>query len=245
METGLNGRTVLVTGAASGIGLACVRSFAAEGARVVCADINRPGAEAAAAEVGGVAAVADVTVAANAAALAATAIERTGQLDVLVTSHGVFSDTPLLEIGTEEWDRLHAVNLRGTFLMAQAALTVMVPRERGRIVTIASLAGQLGGLHAGAAYASSKAGVQALTKSLARIAGPHGITVNCVNPGFIETPMTENWPAEASAEVVKSTSLGRIGTAGDVAAAVVWLASDAASFVHGAHLDVNGGLHMD
>ncbi len=245
METGLAGRTVLVTGAASGIGHACVRLFAAEGARVVCSDVNREGTEAAAAESGGIASVADVTVAAEAAALVAAAVEQTGQLDVLVTSHGTFSDTPLSQITPEEWDRLHAVNLRGTFLVAQAALTAMLPRRAGRIVTIASLAGQVGGLHAGAAYSASKAGVQALTKSLARVGGPHGITVNCVNPGFIDTPMVAVYPAEVSAAVIAGTSLGRIGTPEEVAAVVVWLASDAASFVHGTHVDVNGGLHMD
>jgi 3-oxoacyl-[acyl-carrier protein] reductase len=121
----------------------------------------------------------------------------------------------------------------------------MVPRGSGSIVLIASLAGQIGGLHAGASYAASKAGVQALAKSLARQVGPLGIRVNCVNPGFIDTPMTESWPEDVRAGVIAGTPLGRIGTPEDVAAAVAWLASDAGSFVHGAHLDVNGGLHME
>jgi len=168
-----------------------------------------------------------------------------GGLDVLVTCAGIFHATPFGEITPDEWDRIVAVNLRGTFLACQAAVRAMLPRQSGRIVTIASLAGQTGGLAAGAAYSASKAGVVALTKSVARFAGPHGITANCVNPGVIDTPMTAGWPPEKRDPTVAATPLGRMGTASEVAAIVVVLASDAAGFVNGAHVDVNGGLLMD
>src|SRR5439155_13207550 len=141
--------------------------------------------------------------------------------------------TPLDRLEPEEWDRIQAVNLRGVFLAAQAALEVMIRRRSGRIVTIASLSGQNGGIAAGASYAASKAGVVALTKSIARFAGPHGITANCVNPGIIDTPLTAAWPAEVRERTVAQTPLGRMGQPEEVAAIVVMLASDAASFVHG------------
>jgi 3-oxoacyl-[acyl-carrier protein] reductase len=172
------------------------------------------------------------------------AVRLAGALDVLVTSAGVFHETPFDRIAPDEWDRIQAVNVRGVFLVAQAALAVMIPRRRGRIVTIGSLAGQVGGLVAGAGYAASKGGVIALTKSIARFAGPHGITANCVNPGIIDTPLTATWPEEVRERTVAATSLGRIGRPEEVAAIVVVLASDVASFVHGAQVDVNGGLHM-
>ena len=121
----------------------------------------------------------------------------------------------------------------------------MMQQRSGRIVTIASLAGQAGGLAASASYASSKAGVVALTKSIARFGSSHGISANCVNPGIIETPMTAAWPVEMRERTVGATPLGRMGTAEEVAAIVCVLASDAASFVQGAHIDVNGGLLMD
>jgi 3-oxoacyl-[acyl-carrier protein] reductase len=120
----------------------------------------------------------------------------------------------------------------------------MVPQRSGRIVTVASLAGQTGGLAAGASYAASKAGVVALTKSIARYAGPFGITANSVNPGVIETPMLAGWNEEAIAGAQAATPLRRLGTPQEVAATIVWLASDGAAFVHGAHVDVNGGLYM-
>ncbi len=245
MDTGLEGKTALVTGAASGIGLACCRALAAEGARLICADLDAEGAAVAAREAGGGWVAADVTKPDDARRAVSEAVLHTGRLDVLVTSHGLFHATPIPEIDPEEWDRIQAVNLRSTFLVAQAVLAEMIPRRSGRIVTIASLAGQVGGLQAGAAYASAKAGVMALTKSLARFAGPHGITVNCVNPGLIDTPMTAGWPADVLERLIARTPLGRIGTAEEVAAVVVMLASSGVSFVHGAHVDVNGGLHMD
>jgi 3-oxoacyl-[acyl-carrier protein] reductase len=247
MDTGLRGKVALVTGAASGIGLASSRALAREGARVALADLDADAADAAAAEIGGecTAVGVDVTADDSVAAMVDATVGRLGGLDVLVTCAGIFHATPFDRIAPDEWDRIQAVNLRGTFLSCQAALRVMLPQGSGRIVTIASLAGQLGGLAAGASYAASKAGVVALTKSVARFAGPHGIIANCVNPGVIDTPMTESWPAEVRERTVSSTPLGRPGLPEEVAAVVVVLASDAASFVNGAHVDVNGGLHMD
>ena len=119
-----------------------------------------------------------------------------------------------------------------------------MPQRSGRIVALASLASQTGGLAASAAYAASKGGVVTLTKSLARYAGPHNVTANCVNPGIIDSPMMA-WSAEDIARLTASTPLGRLGTTDEVAAAVVFLASDAASFITGVHIDINGGILMD
>jgi 3-oxoacyl-[acyl-carrier protein] reductase len=247
VDTGLSGKTAIVTGGASGIGLSCARALAHEGARVIVADIDAEGASRAAVELGEEHAGlrVDVTSPDECRRLVELALETTGSVDALVTCAGVFQATPFDEITAEEWDRIQAVNLKGTFLPCQAVLRVMIPRRRGRIVTIASLGGQTGGLAAGAAYVASKAGVVALTKSIARFAGPHGVIVNTVNPGVIDTPMTAAWPAETRERVIAATPLARTGTAEEVAAIVCVLASEAAGFVHGAHIDVNGGLLMD
>lgn len=234
-----------MTGAASGIGLACARALAGEGARLVLGDLDGEAVRATAREVGAVGLTVDVTERAEADRLVNEARVRFERLDVLVTCAGIFHATPFDEIEPEEWDRIQAVNLRGTFLVCQAALKVMLPQRSGRIVTIGSLAAQSGGLAAGAAYAASKGGVAALTKSIARFAGPHGITANCVNPGIIDTPMIAGWPADVRERTVAGTLLGRAGRAEEVAAVVVMLASEAASYVQGTHVDVNGGLLMD
>ena len=247
MDYGLAGKTAIVTGAAGGIGLACCRALVGEGASVVVADLDGAVAKTRASELGSacLGIGADVASAGDAELLVDAAVSTFGRLDVLVTCAGVFHATPIDEISAAEWDSVQAVNLKGTFLVAQAALGVMIPRGSGRIVTVASLAGQTGGIGAGASYAASKAGVAALTKSIARFAGPHGINANCVNPGLIETPMLDGWPQEALERTVTATPLGRMGTPEEVADTVVWLASDRASFVHGAHVDVNGGLYTN
>ena len=246
MDTGLKGKTVLVTGATGGIGAACCRAFAGEHANVVVADLDRMATDSLARELGGgsVGTALDVTDPQSVTAAVELATATFGALDVLVSCAGIFHATPLDEISVDEWDRIQAVNLRGTFLVAQAAVRVMIPRRTGRVITVASLAGQTGGLAAGASYAASKAGVVALTKSIARYAGPHGVTANSVNPGVIETSMLDGWAPEAVGTVVDATPLRRVGTPDEVASTVVWLASDGASFVHGAHVDVNGGLYM-
>lgn len=247
MDSGLAGKVAIVTGAAGGIGLACCRALVGEGASVVVADLDGAAAAARAGDLGAtcVGVGVDVSNAEDAQRLVDAAVSTFGRLDVLVTCAGVFHATPIDEISAAEWDSVQAVNLKGTFLVAQAALEVMISQGSGRIVTVASLAGQTGGIGAGASYAASKAGVVALTKSIARFAGPHGITANCVNPGLIETPMLAGWPQEALERTVAATPLGRLGTPEEVADTVVWLASDRASFVHGAHVDVNGGLYTN
>jgi 3-oxoacyl-[acyl-carrier protein] reductase len=167
-----------------------------------------------------------------------------GGVDVLVNAAGIFQSGPIDDLTAGDWDRMMAVNLKGVFLCSQAALRHMKARRTGAIVSIASLAGQVGGIHAGAHYATSKAGVISLTKSLAKNAGPFGIRVNCVNPGVIETAMTRDWPDAVRAGIVASTPLGRVGQAVEVARVIVFLSSEAASFIHGAHIDINGGVHM-
>jgi 3-oxoacyl-[acyl-carrier protein] reductase len=250
MEQALRGRAVLITGGGGGIGRACALLFAAEGANLAISDLRLEAAQAVAAEVepAGVRALplrTDVTDPADVARTFDQAAAALGGVDVLVNGAGIFQSKPIDDMSADEWDRVLDVNLKGTFLCSQAALRHMKPRGHGAIVSIASLAGQVGGLHAGANYASSKAGVSALTKSLAKNAGPSGVRVNCVNPGPIETAMTEDWPPDILAGLAASTPLGRLGRADEVARLIVFLASDAASFVHGAHVDINGGLYMD
>lgn len=241
---GLAGRCAVVTGAASGIGAECARALAAQGASVVLADLPGEALERSAAGLG-TAVATDVTDPEDCRRLVLEAVARHDSVDVLVTSAGVFSGEALDKLSLAEWDRVLAVNLTGTMLSVQAALPVMIEQRRGRVVTIASLAAQTGGLAAGPAYAASKGGVVALTKSIARYAGPHGITANAVNPGVIETPLIADWPAETRQRTLSATALGRVGTPAEVAATVCWLASDEASYVTGAHVDVNGGLLMD
>ncbi|MDX6540274.1 MAG: 3-oxoacyl-[acyl-carrier protein] reductase [Gaiellales bacterium] len=248
MDTGLEGKVAIVTGGSGGIGLASARALAAEGARIVLGDLDAEAVAGAASELGSgiaTAIVADVAQPDGAQTLVDTALERFGRLDVLVASAGIYRATRLDAITAEEWDLVLAVNLRGVFLTAQAALRVFAPQRSGRIIALGSVAGQVGGLAASAAYASSKGGVIALTKSLARYSGPYGVTANCVNPGIIDSPMTAGWPPDDLARLRAAAPLGRSGTVAEVAAVVAFLASDAASFVHGAHIDVNGGLLMD
>jgi 3-oxoacyl-[acyl-carrier protein] reductase len=245
VNLGLEGRVALVTGAAGGLGPAVCRLLAAEGARVVASDLDGDRIEAAgAAEVAALVVTADVTRGEEAERLVAETVAALGGLDILVAAAGVYQGTPVEAIAEDEWDRLQEVNVKGTFLTARAAIAVMKEAGRGSVVTLASIAGQVGGIQSGAGYATSKAAVLGLTKALARHAGPHGIRVNAVSPGYIEAGMSLGMQEADRLRTVEATPLRRAGTAEEVAAAVVWLASDGASFVTGSHLDVNGGLFM-
>ena len=245
MKLGLDGKVVLVTGAAGGLGVVLCKAFLDEGARVVLADVDSVRVEAATAAVpGGAAAVVDVTDPEDVLRLVDATVATHGAVDVLVAAAGLYQATSVEDVDARAWDSLHEVNVKGTFLAAQAVLRVMTPRRTGSIVTLGSISGQVGGVQSGVAYATSKAGVIGLTKALARYAGPLGVRVNCVNPGYIEAGMSLGMTAADRERTIAATPLGRAGTAEDVAAAVVWLASDAAAFVTGAQLDVNGGLLM-
>lgn len=163
----------------------------------------------------------------------------------MINTAGVFSSVPLLEMTVAQWERTLQVNLSGVFIACREALRAMMPRHKGAIVNVASLAGQVGGLVAGADYVSSKAGLIGFSKSLARIAGPHGVRVNVVNPGIIQTPMTAGWSQETLAGLKSQTPLGRLAGPEEVGQVVTLLCSEAMSFVHGTHIDINGGLYLD
>jgi 3-oxoacyl-[acyl-carrier protein] reductase len=245
VNLGLAGKVVLVTGAAGGLGLALCKAFAEEGARVVLADVEADRIHAAATEVpGATAEVVDVTAAGDVRRLVDATVAAHGAIDVLVPAAGLYQATAVDDVDAQAWDELHAVNVKGTFLCAQAVLRVMTPRQSGSIVILGSISGQVGGVQSGVAYATSKAAVIGLTKALARYAGGFGVRVNCVNPGYIQVGMSLGMTATDRERTIAATPLGRSGTAEEVAMAVVWLASDAASFVTGAQLDVNGGLLM-
>ncbi len=245
----LNGKVCVVTGGSRGIGRASAEALASRGAHVV---VGYAGNEAAAREVaercaalGGKAEILklDVSRSGEAEAAIAETAKRLGRLDVLVASAGISIDALLLRLKDDDFDRVLAVNLKGAVACARGALKSMMRARAGRIIFLSSVVGEMG--NAGqTAYAASKAALLGVTKSLAREYASRGITVNAVTPGFIETDMTRDLPEEAKSAMLGAVPLGRAGTAADVARAVVFLASDEASYITGLALRVNGGMYM-
>jgi 3-oxoacyl-[acyl-carrier protein] reductase len=242
LETGLSERVCLVTGAAKGIGRACADILAGEGAALALCDNDQEALDAV--ELDGLRVVADVSRRDEVDRLLGEVRERFGRLDVLLHCAGIYRVTQLPDVTDEEWEQVIAVNLRSSFLLTQGAVELMRDHGDGRIVLFGSFAARTGGLRAGVPYAASKAGVEGVTRHVAAYAGPLGIRVNCVHPGFTETPMTTILSEEARSEAVARTPLRRGSQPSEQAAMAVVLASDLASFVHGATLDVNGGMYM-
>jgi len=240
----------LVTGAAGGIGSATCRRLASEGAAVAATDLQESLVAPLVAQLRDMGARAmalslDVRDPASAQSVVQRVVAELGSLDILVNNAGIFAQTPIRDIDPDRWDRLLAVNLRGVLVCSQAAVAAMAAGGRGgAIVNLGSLAGQVGGIVAGADYAASKAGVVAFTKSLAKQAAEFGVRVNVVNPGVIDTAMPAQFPPAERERMIASTPLRRMGRAEEVASVIAFLASDDASFVTGAGVDINGGLHM-
>ncbi|MCL1999796.1 MAG: glucose 1-dehydrogenase [Planctomycetes bacterium] len=241
------GKSAVVTGGAQGLGLAIASELATRGCEVALADINAGKAESSAALLTSegkkaYAIAGDVSTRSGCAALVAGALGKLGKIDILVNNAGVLHTESIKSTTEEEWDRVLAVNLKGVFFMSQAALPHLRKSPAPRIVNISSLAGRMGGYKTGLAYSASKGAVISLTMGMARQLAPDRITVNCISPGTAETEMIKGWSYEAIQSLREKIPLGRLGRGTDVAAAVAFLASEAAEFVTGVCLDVNGGM---
>lgn len=237
-------RNVVITGASRGIGAACAGAFSKNGDRVfIIYEKNDAAAKKIAEETGGIPIKADVSDSAAAAAAVEYIHGSFGKIDVLVNNAGIAQIKVFGDITEQDWDKMFAVNTKGTFLMTKAVLPDMINKKHGKIINISSVWGQTGGsceVH----YSASKAAVIGFTKALAKELGPSGICVNCIAPGFIDTEMNAELDSEAVEAVCEEIPLERAGTAADVAKTVIFLASDAADYITGQVVAVNGGLFI-
>lgn len=241
-------KVAVVTGASRGIGRSIALALAAQGATIVAVDMDQASTEAVVAELqaaGGkaLAVVGNVTVSADVERMIDAATEAFGRVDILVNNAGITRDGLLMRMKDDDWDAVLNVNLKGAFLCTRAVFKVMSKQRYGRIINIASVVGQMG--NAGQAnYCASKAGLIGLTKSNAREMAKRSITVNAVAPGFIATAMTDALSDKVRAELTAQIPLERLGSSDDIANAVVFLASEAAGYITGHVLSVNGGMYM-
>ena len=242
-------RIALVTGAAQGIGRAVASSLLADGLRVALLDVDGERARSTAKELDSegqrtLVLTADVSAPEQIAAACDELLDVWRSPDVLVNNAGRTVSRSVWEIGVEEWDDVLATNLRSNLLFAQRCAPAMREAAWGRIVNMASIAGQQGGAVAGAHYAASKAGIIVLTKILARELASHGVTVNAIAPAAIKTPAMDRMDPDTIARMEATIPVRRVGTVDEVAGLVSYVCSDAAGFITGATLDVNGGLSM-
>ena len=246
------GRVALVTGAARGIGKAIALAFAREKAHVVVNDISPDkGLKEVEQEVSSAFGVKCLAIRADVTQWDQTndmvsQVERVFQrLDVLVNNAGIIRRGSIETVTEDEWDEVIRVNLKGTFNCCKAVVEIMKRQKSGRIINVSSIAGKMGDITSAPGYGPSKAGVDALTKTLARQLAQYGINVNGVAPHAIETEMSAQWSEEKRKSIIEAIPLKRLGKPEDVAEAVIFLASDKADFITGEILDVNGGLLMD
>jgi 3-oxoacyl-[acyl-carrier protein] reductase len=245
----LEGRVALVTGASRGIGHAIGLALARAGGKVVGTATSQEGADRFAAALAseglsGAGMVLDVNDASRIDAVMDAIQKSHGDIAILVNNAGITRDNLLMRMKESEWDDIVSTNLTSVYRLSKAAVRGMMKARQGRIINITSVIGATG--NAGQTnYAAAKAGVAGFTKALAREVGSRGITVNCVAPGFIDTDMTRSLSEAQRSAVTQQIPLGRLGVVDDVASAVVFLASDGASYITGCTLHVNGGMHME
>ena len=239
----LDGKTAIVTGAAQGIGYAIARRFSAEGARVAIVDVDLDGAQRAVEEIGGsaIAVGADVARADEVDRAFAEVVDRFGGVDILVNNAGIVgTDRPVRDLDEADWNRVLDINLKGTFLCSRAAVRHMIPKRAGVIVSLASISGKEGNANM-APYSVSKAGVICFTKTLAKEVLSEGIRVNCVAPALIDTPILQGMERERVDFLTSKIPLGRLGRPEEVAATILFLASEESTFTTGQCFDVSGG----
>lgn len=243
-------KVVMVTGAARGIGRAIALLFAREGANIVAVDVDGAGVQQLAREIEqmGRQVLSEAVDIADYAAiehLVNNAITRFDRIDILVNNAAIIRRGSFVDHSREDWDRVLKVNLGGTFNCTKAVVPYMIRQGGGKIVNVTSVAGKVGDITAAASYGTSKGAINTFTKSLARDLAPQGINVNAVAPHAIETDMSREWSEEKRRAVIEAIPLKRMGKPEEVAEAVAFLASDAANFITGEILDVNGGYLMD
>ena len=241
----LTGKTALITGATGGLGGAIARALHAQGATIALSGTRRDALEALAAELKNRAHVTpcDLSDRALVEALVPAAEGALGSLDILVNNAGVTRDNLFLRMKDDEWDTVLAINLTAAFRLSRAALKGMMKRRHGRIINITSIVGVTGNPGQGN-YAAAKAGMIGMSKSLAAEVASRGITVNCIAPGFIASPMTNALNDKQREAILASVPMGRLGEGADIGAAAVYLASSEASYITGQTLHVNGGMSM-
>lgn len=244
----IEGKTAVVTGAASGIGLATVTELARAGAAVIVADMNRETGEKVAAELKGRGACAtylplDVASEASIRQFATDAVAFTGQVDILVNGAGWGRIQPFMENTPDFWQRVIAVNFTGPVVLTHALLPGMIERKQGRVINIASDAGRVGS-QGETVYAGAKAGLMGFSKSLAREMARHGINVNCVSPGPTETPLLMAVPDKHREAFHRAIPMRRFGKPSEIADAVLFFASERATYITGQILSVSGGLTL-
>jgi 3-oxoacyl-[acyl-carrier protein] reductase len=241
----LSGMTALVTGASGGIGSAVAKALAGQGARVALSGTREDALKAVATEIGGDVVILPCNLSDGAAVdgLVPRAVEALGQIDILVNNAGVTRDNLAMRMKDEEWDTVIRVNLEAAFRLIRAAAKPMMKARFGRVISITSVVGATGN-PGQANYAASKGGLTAMSKALAQELASRNITVNCVAPGFITSPMTDALPDAQKEVLTTRIPAGRLGEGADVGAAVVYLASREAAYVTGQTIHVNGGMAM-
>jgi len=246
----VEGKVVIVTGSAQGIGKEIAKAFAENKALPVVVDIKKAEAENTAKELAEITGkepvwyAVDLTNVSEIKRFIDDVVARFGKIDVLVNNAGILDFSQIEDLEEEQWDRVIECNLKSVFFCSKYTFEKMKAAGKGRIINVASVAGRMGGISAGCAYAASKGGMIALTMSFARKAAPFGVSVNAIAPGTVEKGMSSNFTPEQSRKVFDTIPMQRFAKLSEIAYATLFLATDASSYMCGAVLDVNGGMYM-